>query len=51
MVCGVHNHDLNHKLKGHPFVGHLIDEEDKLVAHMTMSMVLSKHVIMNLKRK
>lgn len=40
MICGVHNHDLDFKFEGHPFIDFLNVEEKKLTSKMTMNMVL-----------
>lgn len=51
MVFGIHNHDLCHKLFGHPIVCSLNLEEKELVSNMTLNMVPPKNILAILKQK
>lgn len=51
MLCGVHNHGLNHKLVGNPIISRLDSEEKKIVAEMKMNLVQLKNISATLKQK
>lgn len=51
MICGVHDHDLDFKFEGHPFIDFLNVEEKIHRSKMTMNMVLPQNFLINLKLK
>lgn len=51
VICGIHNHDLCHKLSGHPIVCCLNSKEKKLIYHMTFNTIQPKNILSTLKRK
>ena len=51
ILNGVHNHEMEPSLEGHMLVGRLKENDKKLVRDLTKSLVLPKHILLNLKRK
>ncbi|KAH1247374.1 hypothetical protein GmHk_06G017285 [Glycine max] len=49
LICGIHNHELAKSLVGHPYVGRLTNNEKKIIAGMTKSMVKPKNILLTLK--
>ncbi|KAH1250091.1 hypothetical protein GmHk_05G013320 [Glycine max] len=49
LICGVHNHELDKSLVGHPYVGQLTKAEKTLIADMTKSMVKPRNILLTLK--
>ena len=49
LVCGIHNHEMEKSLVGHPYAGRLTKEEKIVVADMTKSMVTSRNILLMLK--
>ena len=49
LIGGIHNHELAKSLVGHPYVGRLNNNEKKIIAGMTKSMVKPKNILLTLK--
>ncbi|XP_050899016.1 uncharacterized protein LOC127105845 [Lathyrus oleraceus] len=45
VIFGIHNHDLNDNLVGHPIVCRLVPEERGLIPDMILNMVASKNIL------
>jgi len=50
MLCGMHNHDLEEKLQGHPFPGRLSAEEKEKLIDMRKSLAVPQNILTNFKQ-
>lgn len=51
MIYGTHNHDMCHKLVGHPITCRLMPREKKIIYDSTLNMMQSKNIFATLKVK
>jgi len=49
LICGIHNHELEKTLVGHPYAGRLTDDEKNIIADMTKSNVKPRNILLTLK--
>ncbi|KAH1199407.1 Protein FAR1-RELATED SEQUENCE 5 [Glycine max] len=49
LICGIHNHELEKTLIGHPYVGRLTNDEKNIIADMTKSNVKPRNISLTLK--
>ncbi|KAH1256756.1 Protein FAR1-RELATED SEQUENCE 5 [Glycine max] len=48
-ICGIHNHELEKTLVGHPYAGRLKNDEKNIIADMTKSNVKPRNILLTLK--
>ena len=51
ILNGAHNHAMEPALEGHKLAGRLMEDDKKIVCDLTKSKVLSRNILINLKRK
>ena len=49
LICGIHNHEMEKSLVGHPYAGRLTKDEKNVVADMTKSMIKPRNIFLTLK--
>ena len=51
MIYGTHNHDMCHKLVGHPITCRFMPREKEIVSDMTLNMMQPNKILVTLKVK